>query len=257
MKNRVYHYNDIQFRLALAFVVGAILSLKAIGFPSVEKGNLQILSIHFIIYFILLWTSAEWIYHLQRYLDKKCQLRKRPFTRISLQLFLAIAVPFAFVSQIYLLLERFNIKIDMGYMGMYLILINLYYLCYNLLLEENLIKDIKGHYKQSLLVNKGMYFIPIPIIKISHLLLKEKQVYLITFDNQTYLMGQTLDDIQYQLDPQQFFRANRQVIVNYSACRQFALIENRKIKLEIIAESSSGFIISQKRSRAFREWMDR
>jgi hypothetical protein len=93
-----------------------------------------------------------------------------------------------------------------------------------------------------------------------------------TFDmaslGQSYELGIPLKNLEDILDKRLFFRINRQMIVNFNACKFFTPGKNKTLELfpepalygpgaKIPAEHKRLHIISEDRVAAFKLWMDR
>lgn len=72
----------------------------------------------------------------------------------------------------------------------------------------------------------------------------------------SYVMDLTLEDLETQLDPQQFFRANRQFIVARNSIREAELYFNGRLQLRLQPESSVQVLISKDRVSLFKKWME-
>ena len=82
--------------------------------------------------------------------------------------------------------------------------------------------------------------------------------YMITFDGHTYAIDYTLDQLQEQLDPARFFRANRGCILNADAVADMIPLSGSKMKVKIKGDPSpEGIIVSRDRLREFKRWLDR
>jgi DNA-binding LytR/AlgR family response regulator len=104
-------------------------------------------------------------------------------------------------------------------------------------------------------VTKGGKIELIPPSDIALIYLKDGYCYIKKFDKESFLTTYALDDLFELLNAEEFFRANRQTIINRRACLAYGSIENGKIELEASAFSSEKIIISQKRAKAFRQWI--
>ncbi|MDH5826489.1 LytR/AlgR family response regulator transcription factor [Sphingobacterium sp. SG20118] len=69
------------------------------------------------------------------------------------------------------------------------------------------------------------------------------------------ILNMSLDDIEKQLDPKLFFRANRQFIIHIDAVNQLVNYFNRKLKI-IISDSDFEIIVSREKSTLLKEWLD-
>lgn len=67
---------------------------------------------------------------------------------------------------------------------------------------------------------------------------------------------QTLEELEKQLDPKFFFRANRQFIIHIDSVKQIFNHFNGKLKLELRKQPSMEVIVSREKASVFKSWMD-
>ncbi len=106
-----------------------------------------------------------------------------------------------------------------------------------------------------LLVNRGEKTLPIPAEQIAYIYKNNDYGFIKTFTGETFSNTYALDELQSRLDAQVFFRANRQLIVHWKACRSFSPLEYGKLDLHLQPEHKEAVIISQKKAPAFRTWL--
>lgn len=75
-----------------------------------------------------------------------------------------------------------------------------------------------------------------------------------TFDERTFTLEDTLDDLSGMLDPDQFFRANRQFIVARAAIRDVDFWFNSRLSLNLKVTIPEKVLISKARVPDFRKW---
>jgi two-component system LytT family response regulator len=75
-----------------------------------------------------------------------------------------------------------------------------------------------------------------------------------TFDEKTFTLEDTLDDISGMLDPDCFFRANRQFIVARTAIRDIDFWFNNRLSLNLKVNMPEKVLISKARVPDFRKW---
>ncbi|MNX80828.1 Transcriptional regulatory protein YpdB [compost metagenome] len=68
-------------------------------------------------------------------------------------------------------------------------------------------------------------------------------------------MPQTLETLEQELDPKNFFRVNRQYIVQVNAVEQVHNFFNGKLKLKI-KNAGEDVIVSRTKAPLFKLWMD-
>ncbi|NOT90149.1 LytR/AlgR family response regulator transcription factor [Ferruginibacter sp.] len=134
-------------------------------------------------------------------------------------------------------------------------------------LPEESIADIKeeADFTESGTINKikilvavsGSKNIPIPVETIAYFYKDGNYTSLKTFQSETYLLNHSLDELMKLLEETLFFRANRQFIINLKACHYFTNEENGKLEVHLMPAYDDGVIISQKRTPAFKEWLNK
>lgn len=69
-------------------------------------------------------------------------------------------------------------------------------------------------------------------------------------------LAQTMEELENQLDPQAFFRVNRQFIVHIDAVLQVHNYFNGKLKLDIKNCSDTEIIVSREKAMQLKTWLD-
>ncbi len=106
----------------------------------------------------------------------------------------------------------------------------------------------------SLIVNwKDKYF-PVKFTDIAMFNIDYKLVQLITFDGRKYFVNDTLDELEIKCS-QQFFRANRQCLVNRSAVKEAVQTHGRKLLLKLAVPFDSDILISKVKATSFLDWL--
>jgi two-component system response regulator LytT len=84
-----------------------------------------------------------------------------------------------------------------------------------------------------------------------------KIVYLVDKDGNRYVVEHTMEKLEEQLDPQQFFRLNRRFIVRINAIEQVRPYYNNRLKLAVKGcNHPDDMVISRDRVAAFKEWAE-
>jgi DNA-binding LytR/AlgR family response regulator len=84
----------------------------------------------------------------------------------------------------------------------------------------------------------------------------EKNTFLCTFDAHHYPIDFSLDRLEDLIDPEIFFRINRQNFIQFRAIKKIHLLSKSRIELEIHA-SNEKMMVSSAKSHLFREWLDK
>ncbi len=112
-------------------------------------------------------------------------------------------------------------------------------------------------YKQRFLVKVGMHIKSVPVSEVAFFFSRHKATFLKTFAGEKYLLDYTLEQLTTMLDPQQFFRINRQYIVNLAAITEMVSIANSRIEVHLRQAEDNQVIVSRERVAAFKQWLDR
>ncbi|MBU1101517.1 MAG: LytTR family DNA-binding domain-containing protein [Bacteroidetes bacterium] len=123
----------------------------------------------------------------------------------------------------------------------------------------SLIKNLKENkpvFKSRFLVKTGNSYIKVSIDQCAYFTVENKLTYLITFTGKKHLIDPTLEDLGNQLDPQKFFRANRQFIISIDAIKDVHTYFSGKLKIHLKVETKEDVIISRAKATMFKEWID-
>lgn len=85
----------------------------------------------------------------------------------------------------------------------------------------------------------------------------EKNTFLCTQTGEHYAIDFSLDKLEALLDPEHFFRINRQMLVRFEAIAKMSVLSNSRIKLELQPKTDEVQLVSSARTHAFRNWLDR
>lgn len=103
---------------------------------------------------------------------------------------------------------------------------------------------------------QGHRKINVSIDAVALLSVEDGITWLFTFQNSRYRLDEPLQHLMQRLDPDRFFRVNRQCIVQRAACYAYQPAEFGKLKLALVPPFGQEVMISQKTAPAFRKWME-
>ncbi len=115
--------------------------------------------------------------------------------------------------------------------------------------------DVQKKYKKSFLVYIKDNILPIATEHIAYFYIENKIVYCRTHTGELYYLDGTLDKIQNQLDPDDFFRVNRQFIIARKAIQSASIYFHRKLKLHVSPNSDSDILINKVNVAHFKKWL--
>ncbi len=113
---------------------------------------------------------------------------------------------------------------------------------------------LKKKYKTCFLIPERDKFIPLATSNIAYIYIDTKTVKAIAMDGHTYYLNQTLDEIMAQLDPEHFFRANRQFIISRNAVKDLSIWFGNKLAVNLTVPVPEKIIVSKARVGEFKTW---
>lgn len=116
------------------------------------------------------------------------------------------------------------------------------------------IKTQKKTYKRHFLVPERDKLIPLSVNDIAVIFIDTKVLKAVTFDKTTFYLDGTLDEIMSQLNPDLFFRANRQYIISRQAIKDLSVWFGSKLSVNLKIPVSERILISKARVKEFKEW---
>ncbi len=118
--------------------------------------------------------------------------------------------------------------------------------------------DVKAkNYKKRFAVNIGAKIVSVEVAGIAFFYSLEKSTFICTRDNHHYPVDFSLESVEGLVDPDQFFRINRQCIINFSAIEKIHILSKSRIKIESYPSSEETLLVSTAKAHAFRLWLDR
>ena len=121
----------------------------------------------------------------------------------------------------------------------------------------HLFQERKTIYRKRFLIPKGNGYRTIVIEDIDYFFSELKISYLIIKANEKIVLQQTLDDLEDELDPDLFFRANRQYIINVNSIHMIQNGINGKLKIFLKKNQSNEVIVSKDKASLLKRWLDR
>lgn len=112
-----------------------------------------------------------------------------------------------------------------------------------------------AEYRKRFLVKHLSQWMPVEVTDIAYFYSEEGISLFRTRTNQKFSVDYTLDELEAMLDPLQFFRANRQFIVDINCVQQIHPYFNNKLKLTLKPAPEEEVLVSRERATEFKKWM--
>jgi two-component system response regulator LytT len=118
-----------------------------------------------------------------------------------------------------------------------------------------LMNSPKKTYRSSFLVQKKDTFIPIASGDFAFFFIQDGVVRGTTNDNQTYSFNEKLEDLENDLDPELFFRANRQYLIQRSAIKSFQTYFNGRLVVNLQPQEKDKIVVSKANASRLKAWL--
>jgi DNA-binding LytR/AlgR family response regulator len=120
----------------------------------------------------------------------------------------------------------------------------------NLLLEMNAVK-----YKERLLIKRGQQLSYLKTENAAYCFADGKLCYAVDFNGTKYLLESNLSQLEEQLQPDNFYRINRHLLVNIEAVKKVHTWLGGRLKVEIHPPTTAETVVSRERVNGFKEWL--
>ena len=114
----------------------------------------------------------------------------------------------------------------------------------------------RRQYRERATVRVGDQIIPVKVADIAFFYSEDKSNYLVMDSGERYLVDITLDALEGELDPEQFFRVTRGCIVARHAVRRVGRHFSGRLRLETIPAPPCEFTVSRARVDDFLKWLE-
>lgn len=120
-----------------------------------------------------------------------------------------------------------------------------------------LIKGEKIEYRKRFLIQSNESFFHLPVEEIAFFSSTQGITFAITFEKREYPLNLSLESLNKQLNPESFFKINRQIIINIDAIKRVHSYFNGKLKVELSISHKKEVIIGKDKASSFKKWMDK
>ena len=110
--------------------------------------------------------------------------------------------------------------------------------------------------KTTFLVSQRDKLLPIAVADCAYFYIEHEVTFLHTFDDRRFMLNHTLDELEKMLDARQFYRANRQFLVNAKAVTEVEQYFARKLLLKLNAHTKEPIVVSKAKASEFLQWME-
>ncbi len=123
---------------------------------------------------------------------------------------------------------------------------------------KNLFKEFSNQYKTRFLVKIGSRYKSIPLSEICYFYINERDTFIRCFNGRDYGVEYSLEQLQKLVDPDKFFRINRNYMVSIDAVDEMLSYSTSRLQLKLKnEEKSEAFVVSRDKVLEFKRWVDK
>ncbi|MBL0012224.1 MAG: response regulator transcription factor [Flavobacterium sp.] len=123
------------------------------------------------------------------------------------------------------------------------------------MIKRMLVNPLEKSFKKRFTIKMGQQLKMINIDEVECFFSENKGTYLHTFDNRNYLLDSTLEQLETELDPQNFFRVSRKFIIPMKGIKEIQLHSNSRLKVILPSYKDDEVIVSREKVTDFKTWI--
>lgn len=112
-------------------------------------------------------------------------------------------------------------------------------------------------YRQRFLVSRGDELVVVNVDDIYYFAIEDNRVQAFTNEGQAYTLTLTMNDLEQELDPDSFFRINRQYIANIKGIRKINFFFSSKLIVRLKGCKDENIVVSKEKTSLLKKWLDR
>jgi two-component system response regulator LytT len=122
-------------------------------------------------------------------------------------------------------------------------------------IKKMLSNPFEKNHKKRFTVKIGQHLKVIATDEIECFFSENKGTYLHTFDNRNYLIETTLELLEQELDPKDFYRISRKFIIPLKAIKEIVVYSNSRLKVILPSYKEDEVIVSREKVSDFKMWI--
>ena len=122
-------------------------------------------------------------------------------------------------------------------------------------IKRMLVNPVEKEYKKRFSVKIGQQLKVISIEEVECFYSENKGTYIHTLDNRDYLIDSTLEVVEAEINPKDFYRVSRKFIVPLKAVKEIQVYSNSRLKIILPTYKDDEVIVARERVSDFKEWI--
>lgn len=122
-------------------------------------------------------------------------------------------------------------------------------------IKRMLVNPVEKEYKKRFSVKIGQQLKVISIDEVECFYSENKGTYIHTLDNRDYLIDSTLEVVETEINPKDFYRISRKFIIPLKAVKEIQVYSNSRLKIILPTYKDDEVIVARERVGDFKEWI--
>ncbi|BDB53534.1 LytR/AlgR family response regulator transcription factor [Flavobacterium ammonificans] len=122
-------------------------------------------------------------------------------------------------------------------------------------IKRMLVNPVSKEYRKRFSVKIGQQLKVIDVAEIECFYSENKGTYIHTLDNRDYLIDSSLEVVESELNPKDFFRINRKFIIPMQSVKEIQVYSNSRLKISLPTYKGDEVIVARERVSDFKEWL--
>ena len=123
---------------------------------------------------------------------------------------------------------------------------------------NHMINEMPVKFKSRFLIKTGVHFKSVSVTDIESFFIQERSIFLTTKDGKTLDIDYSLDQLEKMVNPEDFFRVNRNYLINTDFIKDMIGYSGNRIKVKMLYGTYlEPIVVSRERVIAFKQKMDR
>lgn len=122
-------------------------------------------------------------------------------------------------------------------------------------IKKMLVNPMDRSYKKRFTIKLGQQLKMITIDEVECFYSENKGTYLHTLDNRDYLLDQTLEQLENELNPKEFYRVSRKFILPMKAIKEIQIYSNSRLKIILPTYKDDEVVVSREKVTDFKSWL--
>ena len=119
------------------------------------------------------------------------------------------------------------------------------------------VEEVLGKTRNRFMVKVGKLLKTVSADQVAYFMADDKYLFLVTNDQQNYIIEETIGSLEPKLNPENFFRINRKFIIHINAIKEMYKLSRNRVRINLSPKPENvEVVVSEERAEAFKKWLD-